>query len=269
VSGRGREAGPSVSAGPYAEVELPWAAAILTGISSVFLLGIGTGVALQAAAAGDLPAAYVALGFVLLGVVAVVLALDLLVNPFRHRVLGLAILAVSVAAIVLDVNGYAFVGNELYWFYFPTGSILGGVAAIFYEGADSVFPKSRKLKGSLVGSVLTVAGGLLILLLGAWAVGFVLTGPSAGLASGSPFLSAIEYLGPIFGLGIVIAGALAFVTPRARFFWGSLGIVLATLSLFTAALGGLFAGFILASIGCGFILLQRPVPMTRLSLPTG
>jgi hypothetical protein len=74
---------------------------------------------------------------IFIGLVLVILGLDLLVNPFRHRALGVAIILVSVVATVAMIATFSVapVGAVLL-FVSPAGGIVGGILAIVYESSE-------------------------------------------------------------------------------------------------------------------------------------
>jgi hypothetical protein len=114
-------------------------------------------------------------------------------------------------------------------------------------------------KVSIGGSVLTIVGGVLILLVGA-VVAYVLHSLFSGFGIGSSSLTGILVLGPVLGLVVIVVGVLAMVAPDLKILWGALAIIVSGLSLFTTALGGVFLGFLLALIGGILIMVKRAPP---------
>ncbi|MGC2290114.1 MAG: DUF6114 domain-containing protein [Thermoplasmata archaeon] len=113
---------------------------------------------------------------------------------------------------------------------------------------------------SVAGSVLVILGGLLVLAVGA-VVATLVNGFAHGFGVGNSFLTGILYFGPVLGLIITVVGVLALVAPSLNILWGLLAIVIAILSIFTTAIGGLFLGFLLALIGGILIIVKRaPLP---------
>jgi Family of unknown function (DUF6114) len=120
-------------------------------------------------------------------------------------------------------------------------------------------------KRSVAGGVLTIIGGLFILLVGA-VIAYIFTGLVSAFHVGSAALTGILFLGPVVGLLVIIFGVLALAAPSLNILWGVLIIVFAVFSIFTTAIGGVFLGFILALIGGILIAVKRappqPAPMS-------
>jgi Family of unknown function (DUF6114) len=121
-------------------------------------------------------------------------------------------------------------------------------------------------KVSVAGSVLVIIGGLLMLLVGAF-VAYVIGGILSGFhVGGTSALTSILFLGPLFGLIVILMGVFALVSPNLNVAWGVIAIVVSILSIFSTAIGGIFLGFILALIGGILIAVKRapppPAPMT-------
>lgn len=125
-------------------------------------------------------------------------------------------------------------------------------------------------KVSVAGGVLTIVGGIFILLVGAvvaYILGSLLSGFSFG---GKNALTSLLFLGPVVGLVIIVVGVLAMVAPDLKILWGVLVILLSIVSLFTTALGGFALGFILALIGGILILVKKaPPPAPMMATPMG
>jgi hypothetical protein len=112
---------------------------------------------------------------------------------------------------------------------------------------------------SVAGSVLVIFGGLLILAVGAL-VATLVNGLAHGIGFHSSFLTGFLYFGAILGLIVIVVGVLALVAPSLNILWGLLAIVLSVLSIFSAAVGGVFLGFLLALIGGILIMVKRAPP---------
>ena len=119
---------------PYADVELPWVAAVYTMAAGVLYMLSGAGVLAEALYNGATASAIACVVLISIGLLIVLLGLDLLINPFRHRALGVAIIIVSSLAFVsMIVTFYTLTGGESVLFVLPVGGIVAGVSAILYE----------------------------------------------------------------------------------------------------------------------------------------
>jgi Family of unknown function (DUF6114) len=123
-----------------------------------------------------------------------------------------------------------------------------------FSGENSMAPAR-----SVGGSVLVILGGLLILAVGAL-VASLFNGLIHSFGFSNSFLTGFLYFGSVLGLLIIIVGVLALVAPSLNILWGILAVVFSILSIFSAAIGGVFLGFLLALIGGILIMVKRAPP---------
>jgi hypothetical protein len=118
-------------------VDLPWGASAATWAGGILFMlsgGLLVSESLYDGATGAAIASTILIG---IGLILVFLGIDLLVNPFRHRALGVAIILVSIVATVAMIASF-YVGpaGAILLFVSPASSLVGGVAAILYERSD-------------------------------------------------------------------------------------------------------------------------------------
>lgn len=116
------------------EVDLPWPAATVTWAGGALFVLSGAQLALEALYDGLTGVAIAAIVLIGIGLALVILGLDLIVNPFRHRALGVTIIIVSALATVTMVATFSVApeGAPLL-FVSPAGGIVGGIMAILRE----------------------------------------------------------------------------------------------------------------------------------------
>ena len=94
----------------------------------------GTQVLIEALYLDTTVIALVCVVLITLGLAVVLLGLDLLVNPFRHRSLGIAICIVSGLCFVAMIVSFSLATPGEYLLgVLPIGGILAGASAILYE----------------------------------------------------------------------------------------------------------------------------------------
>lgn len=111
------------------------------------------------------------------------------------------------------------------------------------------------------GAILTIVGGVFIFL------GGLLEAALGAILSVFGVISWFFYIGLFVGLITIILGVLALVRPQMKVAWGAIIIVMAIVSLPTAALGGFVIGFILALIGGILVLVFKPPMMVAVAYP--
>lgn len=116
------------------EVDLPWPAATVTWAGGALFVLSGAQLALEALYDGLTGVAIAAIVLIGIGLALVILGLDLIVNPFRHRALGVTIIIVSALATVTMLATFSVApeGAPLL-FVSPAGGIVGGIMAILRE----------------------------------------------------------------------------------------------------------------------------------------
>ena len=122
-------------------VELPWGASTVTWAGGALFMLSGVQLVIEALYDGLTEVAIASTVLIGIGLILVILGLDLLVNPFRHRALGVAIILVSLVATVAMLATFfvAPMGAALL-FVSPVGGIVGGSWAILYESSDVDLP---------------------------------------------------------------------------------------------------------------------------------
>lgn len=116
------------------DVEMPWVAASYSMAAGVIYMLSAVQLLIESLYLGATVTALASVALLTFGLVIVLLGLDLLVNPFRHRGLGIAICIASgcaFAALVLSLS--LATQGEYVLFVFPAGGIVAGVSAILYE----------------------------------------------------------------------------------------------------------------------------------------
>lgn len=105
---------------------------------------------------------------------------------------------------------------------------------------------------SIIGGVFVLLGGLLATVIGSFVVCFTF-----GLGGG--WILILGALGLLFGILMIVFGALMYHTTENHTVYGALVLVFSILSIFTA-FGGFFIGFLLGLIGgiLGLAFKQRP-----------
>lgn len=117
-----------------ADVEEPWVAATYTMAAGVTYMLSGAGVLSEALYLGATGVAIACVVLITFGLLLVLLGLDLLFNPFRHRGLGIAICFVSGLAFVAMIVAFSVATQGEYELgVLPIGGIVAGVWAILYE----------------------------------------------------------------------------------------------------------------------------------------
>jgi hypothetical protein len=118
-------------------VDLPWGASSATWAGGALFMLSGVQLVIEALYDGLTGVAIASTVLIFIGLVLVILGLDLLVNPFRHRALGVAIILASVVATVAMIATFSVapVGAVLL-FVSPAGGIAGGILAILYESSE-------------------------------------------------------------------------------------------------------------------------------------
>lgn len=139
-------------------------------------------------------------------------------------------------------------------------------AKFINQGLGTFSERTMNPKVSIGGSILTIIGGFLILLVGA-VVSYVISGLVSGFHVGVGGLAGILVLGPVLGLLVIIVGVLALLAPDLNILWGVLAILLSIVSIFTTAIGGVFLGFILALVGGILILVKKAPPPAPMAPP--
>lgn len=125
-----------------------------------------------------------------------------------------------------------------------------------FDRRSTFFSTSVLTKGMprpVAAGVLTIIGGIFILLVGLVIAAF------GALFAFLGFFSGLFFIGAAVGFLTIIVGVLMLAVPSAHLVWGILAVVLAVVSL-PFALGGLIIGFLLALIG-GILaaVWKRPV----------
>lgn len=116
------------------EVDIPWPAATVTWAGGALFVLSGAQLALEALYDGLTGVAIAAIVLIGIGLTLVILGLDLIVNPFRHRALGVTIIIVSALATVTMLATFSVApGGAPLLFVSPAGGIVGGILAILRE----------------------------------------------------------------------------------------------------------------------------------------
>lgn len=116
------------------DVDEPWVAAAYSMAAGVLYMLAGSQVLIEALYLDATVAALVCVVLITLGLIVVLLGLDLLVNPFRHRALGIAICIVSGLSFVAMIVSFSLAAPGEYLLgVLPIGGIVAGASAILYE----------------------------------------------------------------------------------------------------------------------------------------
>ena len=115
------------------ELETPWVEASYTAASGVLFMLSGAGTAAEALYDGLTGAVLACTILIAAGLALVILGLDLLVNPFRHRALGILIIVVSTLAFLVLVFSLYLAPGVPVLFVLPVGGIVCGIGAILYQ----------------------------------------------------------------------------------------------------------------------------------------
>jgi hypothetical protein len=118
-------------------IDLPWPASTTTWAAGALFMLSGVQLIIEALYDGLTWVAIASTVLIGIGLILVILGLDLLVNPFRHRALGVAIIIVSVAATVAMLATFSVAPEgAVLLFVSPAGGVVGGIWAILYERSN-------------------------------------------------------------------------------------------------------------------------------------
>jgi hypothetical protein len=98
-------------------------------------------------------------------------------------------------------------------------------------------------------------GGLLLILSGAW----ILLSANRDLGNLQIHLGMAGFQSYVIPVVLILCGALSWVTPAQRIFYGIIGVLVAIYSLIGANLGGFIIGFLLGTFGGGLCVAWVPV----------
>ena len=115
-------------------VDLPWGASTATWAAGALFILSGVQLLTEALYDGLAGVAIASTVLISVGLILVILGLDLLVNPFRHRALGIAIILVSfLATVAMLATFYVAPEGAVLLFVSPAAGVVGGIYAILYE----------------------------------------------------------------------------------------------------------------------------------------